>query len=300
MCSITGLDITTSHGYNAGMKDYYQTLGVQESASPDELKKAYRSLAMQFHPDRNKSPEAESRFKEINEAYDTLGDENKRAQYDQTRQFGNPPGGFHFEFRGGGSPFGDIFEQIFRTQGFDPFGQQVPRNPNTQVQLNITLEEAFAGKSVPVQFTDSAGKSVNLVVNIPAGVESGYRLRYAGNGPRTHPTLPPGDLYITVMVARHPRFERDGPHLITNVNLGLWESLVGTEKKLATVEGGTIDLKIPALSRDGAVLRVKNKGMPMGNNSGNRGDLMVRLCVDLPKTLTDAQRSTIQSWIEEK
>ncbi len=281
------------------MKDYYSTLGVSESASADELKKAYRSLAMKYHPDRNKTPEAESKFKEINEAYDTLSDENKRNEYDQMRRGGGQPGGFHFEFRGGGSPFGDIFEQLFRGQGFDPFAQRQPtRNPDAQVQLNITLEEAFTGKSVPVQFTDSSGKQVNLVVNIPSGIDNGYRLRYAGNGTRTHQNFPPGDLYITVFTIPHPQFERNGPHLISSLTVSLWESLVGAEKNIPLIEGGSIDLKVPPLSKEQTLLRVKGKGMPMGNNSRARGDLMVRLVVDMPSTLDESQIESIKSWIK--
>lgn len=279
------------------MKDYYSILGVQENTTPDELKKAYRALAMKYHPDRNKSSEAESKFKEINEAYDTLSNEEKKHEYDQNRRFGQShPGGFHFEFRGGGSPFGDIFEQIFRGQGFDPFSRQPTRNPDTQVQLNITLEEAFSGKSVPIQFTDSGGQNINLVVNIPAGIDSGYRLRYAGNGSRTHANLAPGDLYITVVVGPHTSFERSGPHLISTVKLSIWETLVGCEKLVPVIEGGTVSLKVPQLTKDQTLLRVKGKGMPLSNNSSVRGDLMVRVQVELPQTLDQQQVDAISAW----
>lgn len=281
------------------MKDYYSILGVQENATQDELKKAYRTLAMQYHPDRNKSSESESKFKEINEAYDTLGNEDKRQDYDQQRKFGgSQPGGFHFEFRGGGSPFGDIFEQIFRGQGFDHFTQRPARNPDTQVQLNITLEEAFTGKSVPIQFTDSAGQNINLVVNIPAGIDSGYRLRYAGNGSRTHANLAPGDLYITVFVTPHSVFERSGPHLLTTLKANIWETLVGVDKLVSVIEGGTVSMKVPPLSKDQTLLKLKGKGMPLSNNSSSRGDLMVRLHVDLPQQLDQDQLDAITKWAQ--
>jgi DnaJ-class molecular chaperone len=280
------------------MKDYYSILGVADNANAEELKKAYRALAMKYHPDRNKTNEAEAKFKEINEAYDTLGNEDKRQEYDQQRKFGGNHAGFNFEFRGGGSPFGDIFEQLFRGQGFDPFNQRPSRNPDTHVQLNISLEEAFRGKSVPIQFTDSGGQTINLVVNIPAGIDTGYRLRYAGNGARTHPNLSPGDLFITVVVTPHSSFERSGPHLLTTVAVSIWETLVGCEKLVPVIEGSTVSVKIPSLSKDQTVLRVKGKGMPLSNNSSTRGDLMVKIQVELPQSLDQDQQDTISKWAE--
>ena len=160
------------------------------------------------------------------------------------------------------------------------------------------MEEAFTGKSVPIQFTDSAGQNINLVVNIPAGIDSGYRLRYAGNGSRTHANLAPGDLYITVFVTPHSVFERSGPHLLTTLKANIWETLVGVDKLVSVIEGGTVSMKVPPLSKDQTLLKVKGKGMPLSNNSSSRGDLMVRLHVDLPQKLDQDQLDAITKWAQ--
>jgi len=282
------------------MKDYFKILGVDENASKEDLKKAYRELAMRYHPDRNKEADAETKFKDITEAYDVLNDDTKRAQWEQQRNGGGfESGGFNFHFRGGASPFGDIFEQIFRGQGFDPFSQRQPtRNADTHIQLNITLEEAYAGKTVPIQFTDNSGKNVNLVVTVPAGVENGLRLRYAGNGTRVQPNLPPGDLYITIFVTPHDKFERNGPHLFGEIPVSVWEALLGCEKNISTIDGTAVSLKIPSLSADQTILRIKNKGMPVSHNSKQRGDLMMRVKHVMPTSLTPEQTAQLKTWIQ--
>ncbi len=294
MCyDFLNLDMRALSEHNQKMKDYYKILGVAENASNDELKRAYRTLAMQYHPDRNKNSDAEGKFIEINEAYNVLSDEGKRAEYDQQKSFGGGfPGGFNFEFRNGAHPFGDIFEQIFRGQG-----PRMAKNPDTQVQINISLQEAFTGKSMPIQFTDNSGNSVNLVVNIPAGVESGYRLRYAGNGTRTQSNLPPGDLYITVIVGMDPNFQRNGTNLLTTLEVPLWESIVGTEKHVPLIDGGTAVLRVPELTSDQTLLRLKGKGMPT-RSPNTRGDLLVRLVVKMPESLTQEQKDTITQWFK--
>ena len=274
------------------MKDYYQILGVDATASQEEIKKAYRSLAVKYHPDKNSDHSAEDKFKEINEAYENVGDAGKRQQYDQQRQFGNSAGGgpfgFHFHNAGFGN-MDDIFGDFLRNMG----GGRPQRNPDTSVQLNISLEDAFNGKSVPIQFTDNSGQQVNVVVNIQPGVDNGTRLRYAGNGSRVNTAFPPGDLYINIAIVPHPVFERSGPHLITNININIWESLVGADKSVPTIEGSTVQLKVPALTKDQTYLRVKEKGMSIGKS---RGDLMVKVNVQLPNSLNDAQIQTIKGW----
>lgn len=286
------------------MKDFYQILGVDASASADEIRKAYRKLAVQYHPDRNPDPAATARFQEINEAHDTLSDAGKRAQYDQMRHMGGgqAPGGFEFHMNmGGGHNFHDIFEQMFRQHGFaggfSPFGQQRPqRNPDTQIQVMITLEEAFVGKQMPIQFTDSQGKPVNVMVNIPPGTEHGTRIRYAGNGNRVHVNLPPGDLYVIITIEPHARFQRDGAHLIAQETISLWESLVGTQKTIVGIDGVQIQVTVPPLSTSDTVLRVAEKGMPQRTDRKRRGDLYVRLKISMPAHLTQQQQDQISSW----
>lgn len=285
------------------MKDLYSILGVADSATDEEIKKAFRTLALKFHPDRNPGADGEAKFKEINQAYSVLSDQQQRQQYDQQKKFGGlggGPGGTHFEFRtnfGGPGGLNDIFDHFFKGGGFGPFAQQrATRNPDTNVQLTITLEDAFKGTSVPVQWTDSSGQNVNLNVNIPEGIEHGARIRYPGNGARHNANLPPGDLIIIVLIDPHTRFERQGPHLITTLVINLWESLVGTEKTIETIEASQIKVTIPPLSTDQLVLRVPNKGMKIRAGTHSRGDLLVRLRIQMPQKLTEQQQSQILSW----
>jgi DnaJ-class molecular chaperone len=287
------------------MKNYYDILGVTKQTSGDEIKKAYRKLAMKYHPDRDSSPTSAEKFKEINEAYETLGDEVKRQQYDQQREFGGHmggmggmgqgpfAGGFNFHAHGAPPGFESIFEQIF---GGSPFAQRAARNSDTHIQLTISLEEAFVGKTLPIQFTDSGGKPVNVNVTIQPGVESGTRLRFAGNGSRTHGNLPPGDLYVTIVVGGHARFERSGAHLITSVDVPLWRCLAGCEVPIVTIDGGTVNMKIPPLTRDQSVLRIKEKGMPTNAGARTRGDLLVKIITQMPSSLTPQQVQQLTEW----
>ena len=289
------------------MKDYYQILGVDASTPPDQLKKAYRTLAMKYHPDRNPGDKAaEERFKEISEAYEILSDPGKRQQWEHgQRPGGNPQNGGGWEFRAGrpgaGDPFEGIFENLFRGQGFGPgfgagFGRQPARNPDTTVQLNITLEDAYHGKMVPIQFTDSDGRAVNLSVTIPPGVEPNTRFRYSGNGRQSDSTLPPGDLYVVIGIVHHPRFERNGAHLRCSASIPLWRTLVGGEVIVETIEGSRVSLKIPALTAEGTNLRMRERGMPMREDPTTRGDLIVQIRVEMPTSLTPEQIEQIANW----
>ena len=293
------------------MKNYYDILGVSKQASGEDIKKSYRKLAMKYHPDRDNSVASVEKFKEINEAYETLGDEVKRQQYDQQREFGGHmggmgggmgqgpfTGGFNFHAQGAPPGFESIFEQIFGNNPFGggPFAQRAARNSDTHIQLTISLEEAFVGKTLPIQFTDSSGKPVNVNVTIQPGVESGTRLRYAGNGSRTHGNLPPGDLYVTIVVSGHDRWERSGAHLVTSLEVPLWSCLAGCEVPLVTIDGGTINIRIPPLTRDQSVLRIKEKGMPTNAGARTRGDLLVKVVMQMPTSLTPQQAQQLGEW----
>ena len=285
------------------MKDLYAILGVAESATEDDIKKAFRALALKYHPDRQPGPDGEAKFKEINQAYGILSDVHKRQQYDQQRKFGGfqgSPQGNPFEFRTnfGNEGINEIFETFFRGGGFGPFSQQRPtKNSDTVVQLTISLEQAFAGTSMPVQWTDSGGNNMNLNINIPQGIESGSRIRYPGNGGRSNPNLPPGDLIIMVILESHPKFERQGANLFTTLELNLWESLVGVDKQVTTIDGHEIKVSVPALSTSQLILRIPNKGMPLRTGTHSRGDMMVRLQIRLPSRLTEQQQTQIKSWL---
>lgn len=274
-------------------------MGVDETASAEQIKSAFRKLAVQYHPDRNAGAEAEALFKEANEAYETLSNAQKRQAYDNQRAFAqNPganfgPGGFSFHTNFDGN-INDLFANIFGGGGFGPFARPV-RNQDTHVQLEITLEDVLLGRTIPVQFTDSSGKNVNITVNIPPGIDHGTRLRYAGNGSRINSSLPPGDLIITVLVQPHSQFERNGPHLIFNLTISLWQALLGCDQHINTIDGSHIKIHVPRLSQDQTILKVAGRGLPI-RNSRNRGDLLVRVCVVWPSQLSDSQVTAISNW----
>ena len=275
----------------------HERLKISPGASLEDIKSAYRKLAVQYHPDRNKDPGATEKFKEINEANDTLSDPQKRAQYDHMGSMGGGTHGqWHFHTNmGGGGGFEDIFQNIFR--GGFPFGHGAPqRNADTTVQLSIGLEEAFQGKTIPVQFTDASGQNVNLQVTVPPGVENGTRLRYAGNGSRIHPNLAPGDLYVIIQIHPHPKFQRDGAHLFTETQINLWQSLMGTTVRVPTIEGGLMDLVVPPGTQPASMLRAKGKGMPTRQDRKMRGDLHVKINVTWPTVLTSEQQEMIRKW----
>jgi len=285
------------------MTDHYSTLGLSDSASQDEIKTAYRNLAKKWHPDLNKdNPDAEAKFKQINEANDILSDPQKRAQYDQQRKFGNMnggspfgPGGFTFDF-GHGNPFDDMINQFFG----QAFRQQHPvKNKDYQFTLNITLEEAFAGKSLPINF-EVNGQSRNIVVNIPAGVQHGTRLRYQGYGDKSINNLPPGDLFVTVSINDHPVFRRDGPHLHMALKLDALSAIVGTKRELTAIDGTHLSINIPAGTQTGAILRVAGNGMPVHNNARQRGDLFITVNISIPKDLNVEQFEQIKTIAQQR
>lgn len=280
------------------MKDLYKILNVSEQASPDDIKKSFRKMAMECHPDRHAGQDAEAQFKEINEAYSVLSDDSKRAEYDQQRRHGHAFNANSFDFKShfGGGNIHDIFENLFRGEGNFSFGVKPNRNPDTALQLNIHLEDVLTGKQIPVQFTDSAEKVIQINVSIPAGIESGTRLRYAGNGSRANPKLPPGDLVIVIQVEPHVKFERHGAHLLFTQPINLWESLVGVEKTITTLDGSMVKFQVPSMSSEQTVLRVANKGLPTRSGTNSRGDLLVRLKIAAPN-LTEEQKTIIKSWV---
>lgn len=304
-------------------KDYYQILGVDRNASDEQIRKAYRRLARKYHPDVNKSAEAESKFKDINEAYEVLKDPEKRQRYDnlgrqwRAGQDFRPPEGenIHVQFGDLGdlggefAGFSDFFRSIFgdmggvgsRTgfdsprefarQGFDRSGFGARRGQDQEVDIEITLEEALQGTTRKVAFERpgmleaGAGypERVSYDVKIPAGVTGGSRIRLAGQGSPGVGDGPAGDLYMRVRLKPHPRFEVDGHHLRMNLNLAPWEAALGACIPVRTLRG-EVDLKIPQGSQSGQSLRLRGEGLP--DRSGRRGDLFVKLRIVVPRQLS--------------
>jgi curved DNA-binding protein len=305
-------------------KDYYQVLGVARSASDEEIKKAYRKLAMKYHPDRNRgNKSAEDRFKEINEANEVLGDPQKRARYNQLgsayqqyQRTGGAPGGFdwsQWQQAGGGGArveysdlsdlfpnFSDFFQTIFgeaerapqsgrfqrtgtRTVRRDPQPAEEPVRDLPDVEVQLSLEEAFSGTKRTVQVDKR-----RLEVKIPAGVRTGTRIRLAGEGRRG--AAGAGDLYLAVKVAPHARFERKEDDLYIELPVGLYTVILGGSVSVPTLSGGSVLLTIPAETQPGQTFRLAGLGMPAREPSGAKGDLFARIKVELPTHLNEQEK----------
>ena len=283
-------------------KDYYRTLGVPRSASPDDIKSAYRRLARRYHPDVNPDdPAAEARFKEINEAHEVLSDPKKRQQYDRFGSNWRRTGSFDEAFRqsgvrmdgfgdffGGGSGFSDFFDALFggraRPQG--------PRQANVEETLPIGLAEVLNGGrralSVSVPSPDGSVRQRRIDVTIPPGVRDGQRLRVAGEGAvRADGTR--GDLFLRIRVEDGAGFERNGDDLQTDVAIGLSEAMLGAQVQVPTPAGAPLTVRVPPETQHGARLRLRGQGVPRAGDAG-RGDMLVRILVRLPRNLSSRER----------
>ena len=351
----------------AAKRDYYEVLGVARGASDEELKKAFRKLAFQFHPDRNKEADAEAKFKEINEAYSTLSDANKRAAYDRFGHagaagqgpFGGAGGGAGFEDFAGFGGLGEIFETFFGGAGG---GRQGPRRgADLNYKLNLTLEEASTGieKAVNVQRIEACdtckgtgakegttptkcpecggqgkvyqvqrsvfGRFTNVVpctrcrgegqiiadpcpkckgsgrermartisVKIPPGIDNGNQIRISGAGNLGDRAGGAGDLYVTIAVAGHKLFRRDGDNVIYELPLNFVQAALGVELDVPTLYGPS-KLKVPAGTQTGKVIRLKGKGMPLLNRPAAQGDEWVEVKVVTPEKLTKKQKQLLE------
>jgi DnaJ-class molecular chaperone len=292
-------------------KDYYKILGVERNASEGDIRKAYRKLAMQYHPDRNPNDkEAEERFKEINEAYQVLSDAKKRTHYDrlgsdysnwQQRgapgdfnwdQYGGFPGGVRVEYGdlddlfGGAGGFSDFFRTIFG-RGAEGAGTATRTRTRQQPQgyqqeLEITLDEAYSGTTRLLQ-ADGRQKQVR----IPAGVRTGSKVRVAGAGPNGL------DLYLIIEVQEDKRFERRGNDLHTTATVNVFTAVLGGEAEVETLSG-KIKLNVPEGTQPEQVFRLAGRGMPSVKNANEKGDLYVRLKVQIPKYLSPKQRELLE------
>jgi curved DNA-binding protein len=270
-------------------KDYYKILGVEKSASQDEIKKAFRKLAQQHHPDKPNGNE--EKFKEINEAYSVLSDSQKRAQYDQFgsgfsgAQGGQGFGGFDFSgfaqnFSQGGVEFdlNDIFGSIFGG-GF----QRARRGADIVMDVTIDFKESILGKSHKVNVNRNDGSKEEISFTIPPGIDNGETLRIVGKGEPSKQGGQPGHLYARIHVKPHPTLKKEGYHLITDLNLKLSDVLLGTTYEVDTLEE-KMTIKIPKGINHGEILRIKGKGVPVGARTS--GDLLIRIFVKIPDSLS--------------
>lgn len=305
-------------------KDYYKILGISKSASADEVKKAYRKLAMKYHPDRNKDDKAaEAKFKEISEAYAVLSDKEKRKQYDmfgsegfQNRftqedifrnfDFGSIFREFGFESGGRGQGiFGNMFggagQNAFRSGGsafHAPFGAHgsAPRPVKGQdiiYSLSLTLEEAFEARERKISYHSGNTNQEHVSVKIPAGVSTGKKLRLQGKGSPGINGGPRGDLYIQIKILDHPLFKRQDDDLIVPMDIKFSEAVLGTEIEVPTIDKKTLRLKIPPGTQGNAKFRIKGYGMPHMNGKG-RGNAYVTINIAVPKGIDKKQESLLK------
>jgi molecular chaperone DnaJ len=356
-------------------RDYYEVLGVSKGASADEIKKGYRKKAKELHPDRNAdNPQAESQFKEANEAYEVLKDGDKKAAYDRYGHAafeggmggggGRPGGGFGGGQGDFGSAFSDVFDDLFGDfmgQRGGGGGRRAARGSDLRFNLRVSLEDAYSGlqKSINVPtsvqcgscegsgaeggaepstcptcsgmgkvraqqgfFTVERGcptcsglgqiiknpcntcqgngrveKDRSLSVNIPAGVETGTRIRLAGEGEAGMRGGPSGDLYIFIEVGEHELFERDGPNLFCRVPVSMSKAALGGSIEVPTIDGGRGRVQIPGGSQSGRQMRLRGKGMPPLRGGGS-GDMIIELAVETPVNLTARQKELLEEFDE--
>ncbi|HEX3053678.1 MAG TPA: DnaJ C-terminal domain-containing protein [Aggregatilineaceae bacterium] len=302
-------------------RDYYQVLGVERNASEKDIRKAYRRLARQYHPDVNPgNQEAEDKFKEINEAYEVLSDAEKRKKYDelgksyqQWQRMGGQPGGFDWSRWTSGQPGGggyrvefndadlggDIFSEFFRnifggnvggirSERQQPRGRQTVRGQDLEVVAQVTLEEAYQGTVRQVQIGQR-----QLKVKIPAGSQEGTRVRLSGQGEQGYTGGQPGDLYVIVNVLDHPVFQRDGDDLHLDLKVSLYTAVLGGTVKVPTL-GGDVSLRIQPGTQSGQSIRLRGKGMPRMRQADSFGDLYAHILVQVPTDLTSKEKELFE------
>ncbi len=306
----------------ATKKDYYDLLGVQKSASEEEIKKAYRKLALKYHPDRNPgNKQAEEQFKQINEAYAVLSDKEKRKEYDTYGMSGFQQRytqediyrGFNLGdlFKDLGFGTNDVFSMIFggrgargagrgaeqaRSWGFGDYQTRQTGGLNAEFELEIPFMDAVRGGEKRLVFSGEGGAQ-EIDVKIPAGIDSGQKLRLAGKGNRDPYTGQAGDLYITIKVAEHPVFKRVGHDLHATVEIGLTDALLGGSVEVPTIDGPK-QIKVPPGVGGRSKVRLKGIGVP-NMKRGGRGDEYVEFRVELPRRLTDRQKYLVEELRKE-
>lgn len=303
-------------------QDYYKTLGVKKTASQDEIQRAYRKLARKYHPDINKASDAEEKFKQINEAYEVLGDPGKRAKYDQfgsgrDGQFVNQgyQGGenvqFHFSNADPGQ-FSDFFHNLFggggwnftEESGFRGDGVRRRRGRDHETAINITLADAYHGtkKNIELERIEqgSDGRPTRTPrsydVTIPKGVTDGSLIRLAGQGGSGSGGGEAGDLFLRVNILPDSRFTLNGHDLTTTVDIAPWEAVLGAKVIVPTVDG-RINITVPVGTQSGQTLRVRGKGMPVA--PGRYGDLLINIRIVVPQHLTARERRLFEELAKE-
>ncbi len=297
-------------------KDFYAVLGVARTASADEVKKAYRKLAMKLHPDKNPGDKkSEEKFKEATEAYEILSDQKKRDMYDQFGFAGGGGGGpgpgsggfggFQQGFGGGASNdqfqdiFGEMFGDVFGGRGGPAGGgfrqARKQKGADLRYTLNVSFEESALGTEKTIAFIRHRGgreESARLAVKVPAGVKQGQRLKLTGEGDGAPQAGSPGDLYVIMNIQDHPLFKRQDDDVLLETPISFIDALLGIELEIPTLTG-RVALKIPSGTHTGQSFRLKGKGFPKAGGFGS-GDMLIRVLIDTPSHLSSKQKELVE------
>lgn len=282
------------------MKDYYSILGVAPDASEDDIKRAYRSLAMKFHPDRGGD---QAKFQEIQEAYSVLSDPQKRAEWQSAMHatpFGHP-GGFHFNFNfGGGQPFDihDIFTNF--QNGGDPFSgfRQQRRNRDLKVVIDLDLASTLEPQTKHISVKHLNGSQHTVTVEVPRGVNGNVQMKYSGHGDRSYGDLPPGDLYIHFRVHENPEFGIEGLDLIKVSRINCLDAITGCRIKVKGLDNREFDVNVPPGTHNGFRMRIAQQGL-WSIDHPIRGSLIIQIDLKIPTELTAEQLDVIKKISEE-
>jgi curved DNA-binding protein len=274
--------------------DYYATLGLKRGASPDDIKKAYRSMAMKHHPDRGGD---EKTFKQVEEAYRFLSDPEKKRVVDMGGDPNAQPGmggGFYnqgpFEFHFGGAP---DMEDIFANFGFGR--RPMRKNKTLNIVVDITLEDVLSGKEINAEITlPGTGKKKIINISIPPGIENGQQIRYEGMGDNAVADVRPGDLIVNIRIAPHPTFHREGTNLVIEKRISVWDAMLGGNVSIETLDRKTLSITIPAGTQPETVLSCKNEGLP-GLRNRVRGNLLIKIKVEIPRNLNLGQTEQLHN-----
>jgi len=281
------------------MKDYYKILGVSEDSSPDEIKKAFRKLAVKHHPDRGGD---EKKFKEANEAYDTLKNADKKQEYDTMRRFGSNMGGqgSGFKFHTGNfNEFfgGDFFEEFMSGMGGmgqrQRFRQRPRANKDVSIRITMSIKEIMSSVKRTISVKLPSGRDEIVDVKIGAGIQNGVVLKYSGLGDDSNSNLPRGNLLIRVTILDSDGFTRKGNDLWTDKTIDAFDAMRGTEFQIKDLQDNIVKVKVPAGTQPGSVLQLKSKGMPVHESLSIRGNMYIKIHVTIPK-LTQQQLNKIK------
>lgn len=273
--------------------NYYEVLGVTKTATPDEIKKAYRKLASQHHPDKGGDT---AKFQQVEEAYRVLSDSQKRAEYDNpVQQMG--PNHFHFNFGQGN------VEDIFAQFGFDMFGRRHPpqprRNKDIRSELVMTLKDTLSDQNKTLSIKTANGTRQNVDIMVPRGITSGTTMKYPGMGDNMFENLPRGDLYITIHVMADPSYQVSGLDLITSLTIDCFQAILGCEQTVVGLDGKEFVIQTPQGCQHGTKLKISGEGL-YGFQNDIKGSLFVNVNIRIPTDLSEDQKQLIKTIVSNR